>query len=158
MLPGSACRWLNRPPDGPLLLALSGGLDSSLLLYLLINAGLGSRLSAVHVDHQLQADSQSWSRFCQTLADEQGIELVIEQVAVDSAEGLEAGARDARYGVLLPLARAKGATLVMAHHRNDQAETVLFRLLRGAGVQGLSAMGEHSKQQDVPLSGARCWG
>lgn len=138
-------------PDGPLLLALSGGLDSSLLLYLLINAGLGSRLSAVHVDHQLQADSQSWSRFCQTLADEQGIELVIEQVAVDSAEGLEAGARDARYGVLLPLARAKGATLVMAHHRNDQAETVLFRLLRGAGVQGLSAMGEHSKQQDVPL-------
>lgn len=138
-------------PDGPLLLALSGGLDSSLLLYLLIKAGLGPRLSAVHVDHQLQAASQGWSRFCQTLADEHGIELVIEQVAVDSAEGVEAGARDARYGALLPLARAKGATLVMAHHRNDQAETVLFRLLRGAGVQGLSAMGEHSKQQDVAL-------
>jgi len=127
-------------PDGPLLLALSGGLDSCLLLHLLVKAGLGPRLSAVHIDHQLQADSQGWARFCQALADQQGIPLAIEKVAVDMANGLEAGARDARYSVLLPLARAQGATLVMAHHRNDQAETLLFRLLRGAGVQGRAAM------------------
>lgn len=138
-------------PNGPLLLALSGGLDSSLLLHLLITAGLGPRLTAVHIDHQLQANSQGWARFCQSLADQQGIPLAIEKVAVDMANGLEAGARDARYSVLLPLARAQGATLVMAHHRNDQAETLLFRLLRGAGVQGLSAMREHSQQQGVPL-------
>jgi len=138
-------------PDGPLLLALSGGLDSCLLLHLLVKAGLGPRLSAVHIDHQLQADSQGWARFCQALADQQGIPLAIEKVAVDMANGLEAGARDARYSVLLPLARAQGATLVMAHHRNDQAETLLFRLLRGAGVQGLSAMREHSRQQGVAL-------
>lgn len=144
-------RLAEQAPDGPLLLALSGGLDSSLLLHLLVQAGLAPRLCAVHIDHQLQADSRAWSRFCGALADKYGIALTIEPVTVSMAEGLEAGARDARYQVLLPLARAKGATLVLAHHRNDQAETVLFRLLRGAGVQGLSAMGQHSQQQGVTL-------
>lgn len=135
------CRELaEQAPEGPLLLALSGGLDSSLLLHLMIRAGFGPRLSVVHVDHQLQADSHQWSRFCQSLAENHGVPFFIRQVRVDSSEGLEAGAREARYGVLLPLATELGATLVTAHHRSDQAETLLLRLLRGAGVQGLSAM------------------
>lgn len=135
------CRELaEQAPEGPLLLALSGGLDSSLLLHLLIRAGLGPRLSVVHVDHQLQADSADWSRFCHNLAERYDVPYCVKQVEVDQAEGLEAGARDARYGVLLPLAADTDATLITAHHRSDQAETLLLRLLRGAGVQGLSAM------------------
>ena len=139
--PAGFCRELaEQAPDGPLLLALSGGLDSSLLLHLLVRAGLGDRLSVVHVDHQLQPESLSWSQFCQSLADDYGIPFTLKPVVVDPREGLEAGARNARYGVLLPLAASQGATLITAHHRSDQAETLLLRLLRGAGVQGLSAM------------------
>lgn len=139
--PAGFCRELaEQAPDGPLLLALSGGLDSSLLLHLLMQAGLGPRLSVVHVDHQLHSESQSWSRFCESLAESHAVPFILEQVQVSRDEGLEAGARNARYGALLPLAKALGATLITAHHRSDQAETLLLRLLRGAGVQGLSAM------------------
>lgn len=146
------CRELaEQAPAGPLLLALSGGLDSSLLLTLLIRAGLGPRLAVVHVDHQLQAASSRWSQFCQSQAEQHGVPFTLQQVDVDLAEGLEAGARDARYGVLLPLAAAQGATLTTAHHRSDQAETLLLRLLRGAGVRGLSAMRSRSRRNEVSI-------
>ena len=146
------CRHLaEQAPPGPLLLALSGGLDSSLLLHLLVQAGLAPRLAVVHVDHQLQEQSGDWARFCQRQVEEYGVPFALAQVCVDPAEGLEAGARDARYGALLPMASARQATLVTAHHRDDQAETLLFRLLRGAGVQGLSAMRERSGREGVPL-------
>lgn len=150
--PAGFCRELaEQAPDGPLLLALSGGLDSSLLLHLLVRAGLGPRLSVVHVDHQLQADSPHWSRFCQTLAEQYDIPFILQQVNVNATQGLEAGARDARYGVLLPLAASQGATLITAHHRSDQAETLLLRLLRGAGVQGLSAMRPFTRREGITV-------
>ncbi|MCK0152658.1 tRNA lysidine(34) synthetase TilS [Alcanivorax sp. S6407] len=146
------CRQLaEQAPDGPLLLALSGGLDSSLLLHLLIRAGLGPRLSVVHVDHQLQADSPQWSRFCLSLCQHHHVPCSVEQVEIDRGEGIEAGARDARYGVLLPMATAQGATLITAHHRSDQAETLMLRLLRGAGVQGLSAMRPMARRDGVSI-------
>lgn len=146
------CRKLaEQAPDGPLLLALSGGLDSSLLLHLLVMAGLGPRLSVVHVDHQLQSESQDWSRFCESLAQRYDVPFTVEKVAVDLSEGLEAGARNARYAILLPMARRRGATLITAHHRSDQAETLLLRLLRGAGVQGLSAMRPLTVRDGVSL-------
>lgn len=146
------CRTLaEQAPDGPLLLALSGGLDSSLLLHLLVRAGLGHRLSVVHVDHQLHIDSPDWSQFCQSLAEQNGIAFSLQQVNVNVSEGVEAGARDARYGVLLPLAARQGATLITAHHRSDQAETLLLRLLRGAGVQGLSAMRPLAQRDGVSI-------
>ena len=146
------CRSLaEQAPDGPLLLALSGGLDSSLLLHLLVRAGLGPRLAVAHVDHQIQSDSHQWSQFCERLVDRYGLPFTLKQVDVERQQGLEAGARDARYGVLLPLAADLGATLITAHHRSDQAETLLLRLLRGAGVQGLSAMRPFSLREGVEL-------
>lgn len=137
-------------PPGPLLLAFSGGLDSSLLLHLLVEAGLGPRLRALHVNHQLQARSADWAVFCRTRAEALGVPFEEVRVNVPADVNLEAGARAARYQALSE--QAAGAAVITAHHRDDQAETVLLNLLRGAGVQGLAAMSEHSS-----LDGLRLW-
>ncbi|MFP1679788.1 tRNA lysidine(34) synthetase TilS [Alloalcanivorax sp. C16-2] len=138
-----------RAPPGPLWLAFSGGLDSTVLLHLLAGAGLGARLTALHVDHGLHPDSAAWAAHCQTVARHLGVAFESTKVTVDRAAGLEAGARDARYRALT--ARAGSATLITAHHRDDQAETLLLRLLRGAGVAGLAAIREHGRRGDTPL-------
>lgn len=136
-------------PPGPLLLAFSGGLDSSLLLHLLVEAGLGPRLRALHVNHQLQARSEDWAAFCRTRAEALGVPFEEIRISVPTGANLEAGARAARYQALTE--QAAGATVITAHHRDDQAETVLLNLLRGAGVQGLAAMSEHSWLNGLPL-------
>ncbi|EKF75121.1 cell cycle protein MesJ [Alcanivorax hongdengensis A-11-3] len=125
-------------PDGPLLLAFSGGLDSTVLLHLLTRAGLGPRLRVVHINHRLQADSDHWAACCRERVTALGLAFEMVTVAVDTGKGMEAGAREARYRALESL--ADGATVVTAHHRDDQAETLLLHLLRGTGVAGLGAM------------------
>ncbi len=122
--------------------ALSGGLDSTVLLHLL--AGLRSRealpvLSAIHVHHGLQAAADAWPTHCQALCDRLGVPLQIEFVRVDTWSSLERAAREARYAALAGRLAA-GELLLTGQHRDDQAETLLFRLLRGAGVRGLAAM------------------
>lgn len=124
-----------------LTVALSGGVDSVVLLDLLdrLRGELDFTLSAVHVNHQLSLHSSEWAGFCQSLCDARGVPLHVEAVKVRKRGelGLEAAAREARYGVLL----ARSADyVVLAHHLDDQAETVLLNLLRGAGVRGLSGM------------------
>ena len=138
-----------RAPPGPLWLAFSGGLDSTVLLHLLARAGLGARLTALHVDHGLHPDSAAWAAHCRAVAGDLGIAFESATVTVDRAGGLEAGAREARYQALT--ARAGGTTLITAHHRDDQAETLLLRLLRGAGVAGLAAIREHGQHGATPL-------
>ncbi len=124
-----------------LTVALSGGVDSVVLLDLLdrLRVELDFRLSAVHVDHQLSPHAQEWAQFCRDLCAARGIALHVEAVKVRGRRGLglEAAAREARYRVL----HAQPADyVVLAHHLDDQAETVLLKLLRGAGVRGLSGM------------------
>lgn len=124
-----------------LTVALSGGVDSVVLLDLLdrLKGELDFSLSAVHVNHQLSPHASEWVRFCQTLCAARGVPLHVQAVKVRKRNplGLEAAAREARYGVLL----AQPADyVVLAHHLDDQAETVLLNLLRGAGVRGLSGM------------------
>jgi tRNA(Ile)-lysidine synthase len=130
-------------PPGPLLVAHSGGLDSTVLLHGLAHSGAARErgLRAVHVDHQLQADSAMWSRHCEKFAAQLGVPLETRTVEVARAQGLglEATARRARYGVIEQML-GDGEILVLAHHRDDQAETVLLKLLRGAGPEGLGAM------------------
>jgi tRNA(Ile)-lysidine synthase len=123
-------------------IALSGGLDSTVLLHLL--AHLRERealppLSAVHVHHGLQAAADAWPAHCQALCDELGVPLRVERVQVDGSASLERAAREARYAAF---ARQLGRdeVLLTGQHRDDQAETLLFRLLRGAGVRGLAGM------------------
>ncbi|MDO8696971.1 MAG: tRNA lysidine(34) synthetase TilS [Pseudomonas sp.] len=122
--------------------AFSGGLDSTVLLHLLV--GLAQRqplptLRAIHIQHGLQAAAQAWPAHCQQVCDELGVPLLQREVQVQPGASLEQAARDARYGAF---AAALGAdeVLLTAQHRDDQAETLLFRLLRGAGARGLAAM------------------
>jgi tRNA(Ile)-lysidine synthase len=122
--------------------ALSGGLDSTVLLHLL--AGLAQRealppLSAIHIHHGLQSAADAWPAHCRALCERLGVPLQIEYVQVAPGSSLERAARNARYAAF-EAALAPGELLLIAQHRDDQAETLLFRLLRGAGVQGLAAM------------------
>lgn len=123
------------------LLGYSGGLDSTALLHALAAQREGlAGLRAVHVDHALHADSARWSAHCVATCAALGIALETRRVAVvEDGRGLEAAARDARLAAFVAVLDA-GETLVLAQHRDDQAETVLLRLLRGAGSGGLGAM------------------
>lgn len=123
-------------------IALSGGLDSTVLLHLL--ASLARRealppLSAIHIHHGLQAAADAWPAHCRELCAALAVPLQVTHVQVSPGASLERAARDARYEAFAA-ALAPGEVLLSAQHRDDQAETLLFRLLRGAGVQGLSAM------------------
>ncbi|MGE6791660.1 tRNA lysidine(34) synthetase TilS [Pseudomonas guineae] len=135
----SLAPWRNAPAWH---IALSGGLDSTVLLHLL--AGLAQRealppLSAIHIHHGLQAAADVWPAHCRELCVQLSVPLRVEYVQVAPGASLERAARDARYAALAARL-APGDVVLTAQHRDDQAETLLFRLLRGAGVQGLSAM------------------
>lgn len=126
------------------LVAFSGGLDSTVLAHALAETRSRHRkpLLAIHIDHQLQAESSRWSDYCRELAGRFGIEFVTERVAVDTTggSGLEAAAREARYAALASHV-GDGDWLLSAHHRNDQAETLLLNLMRGSGPAGLAGIG-----------------
>lgn len=132
------------PEDAPLLLAYSGGADSECLLQVL-RAHLGDeaprRLRALHVHHGLSSRADAWEACCRARAESLGIPFQSRRVVLDRSSGdsLEAQARAARYAALAE-AMAPGEILLTAHHRDDQAETVLLRLLRGSGSAGLAAM------------------
>lgn len=136
-------------PGQTLLLGLSGGLDSCVLLHLLVAARehLPFQLKAVHVNHGISKQAAQWAEFCAALCARYLIPFSLETVNVprNSGLGIEAAARELRYQAL----RAHPAdALVLAHHRDDQAETVLLQLLRGAGVKGLAAMPAVSSKSD----------
>ncbi|WP_323137532.1 tRNA lysidine(34) synthetase TilS [Dyella subtropica] len=132
-------------PDGPLCVAFSGGPDSTALLHALaqLREARVRQLRAVHVDHGLHPDSGRWAeqarRYCSVLE----LDCTVLRVNVDvhSGEGLEAAARHARYAAMADALRA-GEWLMLGHHREDQAETVLLKLLRGGGPEGLGGMRE----------------
>jgi tRNA(Ile)-lysidine synthase len=128
-------------PGDRLALALSGGVDSVVLLDLLIplSARVPFSLSAIHVDHCISPSSVEWAGFCQDLCRSGGLPLKIAKVQVRKEPGgsLEAAARERRY---LEFAKLDADYVVLAQHLDDQAETLLLQLLRGAGVKGLAAM------------------
>ncbi|MGB0133202.1 tRNA lysidine(34) synthetase TilS [Dokdonella sp.] len=130
-------------PSGPIAVAYSGGLDSSVLLHGL--AGLPAArergLRAIHIDHGLQDTSREWASVCIQVCSALDVPLTVLSVDVElsSGLGLEAAARRARFSAMQS-ALAEGEIVAFAHHRDDQAETVLLKLLRGAGPEGLSAM------------------
>jgi tRNA(Ile)-lysidine synthase len=128
---------------GPILVALSGGLDSTTLLHALARSRAARErgLRAVHVDHRLHPDSAKWSQRCAELALQLDVPLQTCEVEVARAPGLglEATARRARYAAIEAMLGER-EILALGHHRDDQAETVLLKLLRGAGPEGLGAM------------------
>ncbi|MBV4553941.1 tRNA lysidine(34) synthetase TilS [Pseudomonas sp. SWRI102] len=123
-------------------IAFSGGLDSTVLLHLLVSLAKNQTLpalSAIHVHHGLQAVADAWPDHCQRVCEALGVPLQVVSVRVRPGASVERAARDARYGAFIAATHDNDA-LLTAQHRDDQAETLLFRLLRGAGVRGLSAM------------------
>lgn len=123
-----------------LAVALSGGVDSVVLLHVLreLAPQFGYRLCAAHVEHGLSPFAGDWRRFCAGLCRRWRIAFVARRVAVAPAgRGIEAAAREARYALLgaLPI-----DVLALGHQLDDQAETVLLNLLRGAGVRGARGM------------------
>jgi len=131
-------RTVIRPRDR-LLVGLSGGVDSVVLLDALhrIARTLGFHLAALHVNHQLSPNAGRWSVFCRDWCRARGIPFRAVKVRVPRGNSVEAAARAARYAAF---AGAAADYVVLAHHQDDQAETVLLQLLRGAGVKGLAAM------------------
>ncbi len=135
-------------PGQAIAVGLSGGLDSVVLLHALRT--LGVPLSAMHVHHGLSVNADAWESFCRSICREAGVPLVVNRVVVDrgSSLGLECAARNARHGAL---AQAPEDWLALAHHADDQAETLLFNLLRGAGVRGAAAIPERRGRLLRPL-------
>ena len=135
---------LNRLPAAPLYcIGYSGGVDSHVLLHAMTTCAkqLPAAIAAVHIDHQLQPQSGDWARHCRQVCE--GLAVPCEVLRVDArpvgGESPEAAARGARYRALadwLP----RDAVLLTAQHREDQAETLLLQLFRGAGPRGLAAM------------------
>lgn len=130
-------------PGGRAALALSGGVDSVVLLNLLLHAQrtLNFSLSAIHVNHHLSPHAKEWAAFCLALCAEHGVPLTVKNVQVPrrSLLGLEAAARSLRYQAFTEL---DADVLLLAHHMDDQAETLLLNLLRGTGVRGAAGMPE----------------
>lgn len=130
-------------PAGPLAVAFSGGPDSTALLHALaqLPAARQRGLRALHVDHGLHADSVRWAAHCRSFCDtlDLACEVLCVQVERDKGLGLEAAAREARHAALATHLH-DGEYLLFGHHRDDQVETVLLKLLRGAGPEGLGGM------------------
>ena len=130
-------------PGTTLKVAFSGGLDSHVLLHALCQLRDVTRwqVSAVHVDHNLQAVSTAWAQHCQQVCVALDVSCMVESVTVNNIieNGLEAAERRARYACLTRHIGA-GEVLLSAHHLDDQAETLLLQLMRGSGVHGLASM------------------
>ena len=125
-------------PADRIAVGLSGGVDSVVLLDSLQRCAGKVRfeLSALHVNHQLSPNASRWTSFCRRLCRARGIPFHAVKVEVRRGGG-EAAARAARYAAF---ARNECDAIALAHHRDDQVETFLLQLLRGAGVKGLAAM------------------
>jgi len=127
-------------PSARVAIAFSGGLDSTVLLHAAARALPVGRLVACHVDHGLQARSAEWAAHCERVAAALGVSSCARRLAGSPAHGasLEAWAREHRYAALAEMVAASGAdALLTAHHADDQIETFLLRLARGAGLDGL---------------------
>ncbi len=164
----SATRRPDNPPSGSppcVAVAYSGGLDSTALLWATVQAahGTGLRVAALHVHHGLMAEADAWEQQAQQVVaqlQQEGHALAFHVAHLPGApapgDSVEAWARRGRYQALAAMASTAGASLVLlAHHAQDQAETVLLQALRGGGPAGLAAM--PSDWQSGGLRWARPW-
>jgi tRNA(Ile)-lysidine synthase len=147
--------WINKQTHRHFCIAFSGGIDSQALLYNLyqlreLNPEI--KLDAVHIHHGVNAAADNWLEFCREQCKK--LNIVFKNIHItldhDTKDGFEAQARQQRYQALWK-ACPPNAALVTAHHADDQAETMLFRLFRGAGLRGLSAMQKENNNSGRPL-------
>lgn len=132
-------------PDQPVLVGVSGGRDSVVLLHAMVSAGL-EKLVVCHLDHALRPDSEADAWFVAELAGQYGLpfeadRVNVKELAEERGLSLEAAAREARYQFFTQVARVHWIPrVILAHHADDQVETLLLNLFRGSGRAGLAAM------------------
>lgn len=121
-------------------IGFSGGLDSTVLLHALAQLPLPVQLRALHINHQISPNADTWQTQCADFCAQHAVPFHAEKVRVENTgKGIEDAARAVRYSVF-EKNLAPGDYLLTAHHANDQAETLLLRLMRGTGPRGLAAM------------------
>ena len=141
-------------PNSTILVAVSGGADSCALLHGLaeLRKRLGFELFAHGVDHGLRDAASAELDLARALSEKLGVGFSRTELELEPGGNLQARARAARYQALDDAAEAYGASLLAtAHHADDRAETVLLRLLRGAGPRGLSVLAPRTKNRIRPL-------
>ena len=135
-------------------LAYSGGVDSHVLLHLLATANHPhlNFIATIHINHNLQHKSKRWAKHCFDICSDLKIKHYNLDIKVENIDilGMEAAARVMRYRSIEQLL-TQGNILLTAHHQNDQAETLLLQLLRGAGPRGLSSMAKQSSIGNIRL-------
>jgi len=144
--------FFNKSPKNKLdfSIALSGGIDSVVLLHALsqLKVKLKLQLSAIHINHDLSSNADDWLIFCHNKCKELGIPIKSEKINIkhDISMGIEAAARKGRYQALETYRKG---ILVLGHHQNDQAETLLLQLFRGSGLNGLAAMPLYDQERFI---------
>ena len=147
-------------PADPLLVAFSGGRDSVALVSALLSGGF-TQLTLVHLDHALRPESAAEAQWVAAFAHARSLDCVIKRIAIaefapKSGSGLEETARKARHALFAQVAKERLCSAVLlAHHADDQIETLIFRLLRGAGTGGLSAMAPRTDRHEQGHEDAR---
>ena len=130
-----------KTPPSILAVAFSGGLDSTVLLHATIQAHGANNVYAFHVHHGIQKEADQWQQHCQAVSKKLKCKFDTRNVKLNKRSNVESQARNLRYQALSEMCEAHHIQdLLLAHHLDDQAETVLIQLMRGAGVAGLSAM------------------
>jgi len=143
----SARAFLQAQGQKRIAVGLSGGIDSVVLLHLLKHH---PGVSGIHVHHGLSRNADAWAAFCRRLCKQWGVPLKVSKVKVRrSGKGLEAAAREARYAAF---GKLNVEVIALAHDLDDQAETVLMNLLRGAGLRGASGMRALSRLESKLLA------
>jgi tRNA(Ile)-lysidine synthase len=141
-----------KTPPAQLAVAFSGGLDSTVLLHATIKAHGKKNVHAFHVHHGIQKEADQWQAHCKTVAKKFGCHFDTRNVKLNKPSNIESQARNLRYEALTQMCEAhKIQDLLLAHHLDDQAETVLIQLMRGAGLPGLSAMPQVKSNELIHL-------
>lgn len=139
MLPSSAIERLNGLDVKRVVVAFSGGLDSTVLLHLVKGAGLTAPVHALHVNHGLNAEADHWQAHCERTCSALEVDFTAVKVSVNTQGSLEENARQARFAAFEKFL-APGDLLLLAHHLDDQIETLFFYLLRGNTLTGIRGM------------------
>lgn len=141
-----------KTPPAQLAVAFSGGLDSTVLLHATIKAHGKKNVHAFHVHHGIQKEADQWQAHCKAVAKKLGCHFDTRNVKLNKQSNIESQARNLRYEALTEMCQAhKIQDLLLAHHLDDQAETVLIQLMRGAGLPGLSAMPQVKSKELIHL-------
>lgn len=141
-----------KTPPAQLAVAFSGGLDSTVLLHATIKAHGKKNVHAFHVHHGIQKEADQWQAHCKAVAKKLGCHFDTRNVKLNKQSNIESQARNLRYVALTEMCQAhKIQDLLLAHHLDDQAETVLIQLMRGAGLPGLSAMPQVKSKELIHL-------